>query len=147
MATKNLARSAVEGGRKGRDMERWQTRAERQAVRIQLCGIRSVDDALDAGLLPPRWQDWDSGFTDKLNPTERFLRSRAGRPWNDVYSELCRRYDRRSLKGYHLVSAHIDRSMVGGHGHRWHWPFGASDYGPRVDEHGILRYTQKRRWW
>lgn len=32
----------------------------------------------------------------------RFLQSRKGRPWNQVYSEICKEADDRSFKGYHL---------------------------------------------
>ncbi len=36
-----------------------------------------------------RWQGTTKGFTDLLGPLRRFLRSRVGRPWNRVYSEIC----------------------------------------------------------
>jgi len=32
----------------------------------------------------------------------RFLRSRIGQPWNDVYSEICEKADYRSHSGHHL---------------------------------------------
>lgn len=142
MATRNLARAAVEGGRRGRYMQHYETRVERRAVKAHLQRIQNVDDALDAGTLHGREDDWDSGFTDKLNPTERFLASNAGRPWDDVYSELCRRFDRRSLKGWHLLR-HVDRMV---HGHRERWPRAWFVYGARVDELGVLRYVHRNKW-
>ena len=30
----------------------------------------------------------------RLGPLRRFLRSKVGQPWNDVYSEMCQRLDR-----------------------------------------------------
>ena len=46
-------------------------------------------------------------FSDNLNPLQRFLLSRVGKPWNEVYSELSRRFDKRTLTGYHLFS-HVE---------------------------------------
>lgn len=41
-------------------------------------------------------------FGDYLTPLRRCLRSNVGRPWNDVYSELCA-----SLRGSHMNSDHL----------------------------------------
>jgi hypothetical protein len=41
-------------------------------------------------------------FTDVLGPLERFLRRSVGRPWNDVYSEMCASLDRRKATGQHI---------------------------------------------
>lgn len=133
MATRDLARSAVEGGRRGRDMEYWDSRSNRQRARITLASVRTLEDAWHAE--PEEFTSgcWGSEFTDQLNPTRRFLEARAGRPWNAVWSELCRRYDRRTLKGWHLLR-HVKLQLIEGR------------YGARVDEHGILRYRQRRPW-
>lgn len=48
---------------------------------------------------------------DNLTPLKRFLFSRVGQPWNDVYSELCRRFDKRTLTGYHLFE-HLESLVV-----------------------------------
>lgn len=41
-------------------------------------------------------------FSDFLNPLEGFLRKNVGRPWDKVYSELCRHLDRRKTTGRHV---------------------------------------------
>lgn len=41
-------------------------------------------------------------LTDFLNPLEGFLKSNVGRPWDDVYSELCQHLDRRKTTGLHV---------------------------------------------
>lgn len=41
-------------------------------------------------------------FTDKLNPLRKYLRKQAGRPWDDVYSELREHLDFRSVSGLHI---------------------------------------------
>lgn len=141
MATKNLSRTVVEGGRRGRYGERYVDRRVKRAVKAQLA--RGEEDPIEP---VATWVT--SEFSDRLAPVERFLQSNKGRPWNKVYSELCKKFDRRTLKGYHLLSAHVDRHMVDGHGlgaeraayRRLH------SYGAWVDRNGILRYTQRRRW-
>jgi hypothetical protein len=54
-------------------------------------------------------------FTDLLGPLGRFLRSSLGRPWNDVYSELCAGLDKRKATGLHIFQ-HVEQ-MVERHCH------------------------------
>jgi hypothetical protein len=42
-------------------------------------------------------------LTDHLEPLKRYLHSKVGQPWNDVYSDLCQRFDRRNIAGRHLL--------------------------------------------
>src|ERR1700675_611187 len=39
---------------------------------------------------------------DRLNPLKRYLKSNCGRPWADVYAEICAFADKRTVRGYHL---------------------------------------------
>src|SRR5271157_1724025 len=39
---------------------------------------------------------------DRLNPLKRFLKANCGRPWADVYAEICESADSRTIRGYHL---------------------------------------------
>lgn len=144
MATRNLARSAVEGGRHRVDWK-MNTRSERQQFR----GYCDPSNDWDAAPIPRRERDTWESFTDKLKPIERFLRANAGRPWNNVYSELCKRFDRRTLRGQHILEGHITRHMVSlpSNNAGIRYPY-SSRWGAWVDAHGILRYTQwskKRR--
>lgn len=41
-------------------------------------------------------------FGDNLEPLERFLRSKVGLPWSEVYSELNRQLDRSTVSGEHV---------------------------------------------
>lgn len=47
---------------------------------------------------------WYGGkeLSDVLNPLYGYLRKQIGRPWDDVYSELCQNLDRRSVSGNHV---------------------------------------------
>ena len=46
-------------------------------------------------------------FCDRLSPLYRYLEKNCGRPWNDVFSEMCQHIDLRTIRGYHLWT-HID---------------------------------------
>ena len=50
-------------------------------------------------------------LTDLLGPLERFLQSRMGQPWNDVYSEMCDGLDKRKTTGQHIFN-HMERMVA-----------------------------------
>jgi hypothetical protein len=55
-----------------------------------------------------RQEAWTfKSFNENLAPLARFLRSRCGRPWNDVYAEICATLDTGSTVKMH-VREHID---------------------------------------
>jgi len=57
-----------------------------------------------------QYGDKSKWFTDVLGPLEGFLRSRLGRPWDKVYSELRQGLDVRKVTGRHIFD-HLE-SMV-----------------------------------
>jgi hypothetical protein len=134
VSRKNLSRTVIEGGRyfhnhyerdASHRIERATTRAWLDRVAID------VDEADHTA--PPKRPPVRKLFYDKLSPATRWLESQVGRPWNKVYSELCAKFDRRSLAGMHVVDAH----MVG---EVWRGDLAAQrrrDF--IVDRHGILR--------
>lgn len=145
MATKNLARTATEGGRRNDwKLRREETVKERQKVRAY---ERLAAAGMDADAKPMPRRVPDKGLlTDKLKPLEKYLQANAGRPWDKVYSELCKKFDRRSLQGNHILTDHIDRHMVDGHKHGdFYSRYRIRSYGAFVDKHGILRYRQRNR--
>jgi hypothetical protein len=131
MATRNLARTVVEGGQAGycKTFRRLENRAER---RLRFDEEGNVI-AGRAGLPQSKC------FADRLAPLERWLGAHVGRGWNNVYREFCERFDRRTLKGWHL-DEHL-RDMV----HSRHGCFAGSYF---VDARGILRRRPDgpRRW-
>lgn len=85
---------------------------------------------------------------DNLNPLHRWLDSKIGTSWNEAFSEFCKKVDRRSLQGDHILS-HLYQ-MVKGSGGREYVVYYNEDYNPPcyayhgyysmfVDEAGILR--------
>ena len=98
MAVRRLARAVIEGGRSG-----WSKDARRRLARWhrrQVLDHEGEPARRKAAPIKPR------EFADRLSVLRRWLESRTGRRWDEVYSEFCRANDRRSLKGCHL-HAHL----------------------------------------
>jgi hypothetical protein len=78
----------------------------------RLKGVRKILDRLtevaaDDGLLSPyllKTRDKTKSLSDHLGPLRRLLRSKLNQPWNEVYSDLCRRLDATTLTGQHVRS-------------------------------------------
>lgn len=52
-----------------------------------------------------------ANFGDRIGPLRRFLRSRVGRKWDDVYKEVCEMADSRGIRGHHLRE-HLSYEVV-----------------------------------
>jgi hypothetical protein len=129
MATKNLARTVVEGGRDtySKLYRRLRNRSERR-LRFDLEGDPMHGQQRLGG---------SRGFADRLMPLERWLGSNVGRGWSNVYHEFCERFDKRTMKGWH-VRDHL-LGMLGGGRFSWGGPF-------LVDDRGVLRRLPRARW-
>jgi hypothetical protein len=147
LSTKNLARTAIEGGRDSRN--KWDRRqsnsALRAAERQYEAALRDPDARWSA--VPPAREKVYPWFNDRLGPVYRWLDRRCGRPWAEVRSEILRRFDTRTLAGRHIVFDHMLRDVLE-HGEpaRYVW----QRY--QVDEDGVLRRvpfarrTRPRTW-
>ncbi len=134
MATKNLARTVIEGGRYGwsQDDARLETRRERHRSKMLLHGTGDLD-----GSAFPRRGSFPVLQRDKLGPVTRWLLSNSGRPWRKVYAELVAKFDTRTIAGGHLVFNHMLSDIAAE---------GAADADRRrfvIDRHGILRRNKK----
>ena len=134
MATKRLSRTAIEGGRSGYNKhERRQSYSdERARVRDELRKLLVDADLADDWGQPKR-QKVGKSFADKLGPPKRWLRKQAGRPWDEVYSDLKRSFDPRTTAGRHLVYDHMLYWVDRGVDLRFHHPE------LTIDNDGILR--------
>ncbi|WP_414576821.1 hypothetical protein [Anabaena sp. CCY 9402-a] len=68
-----------------------------------------TEEASQDGLLNPyliKATNRTKYLSDHLGPLRRFLRSQVGQPWNDVYSELCKKLDPNTMTGQHVL-AHV----------------------------------------
>lgn len=143
MAKRNIARSAIEGGR--RSYCRWEekqfTVSERRQASARLKRIICDRDYADELVIEERGQPYDLEFSDKLNPVFNWLCSRVGKPWNKTFSIICETFDRRSLAGRHIIE-HIEGWVNMNHeGPYWTTSYGYSypNWDFNIDEFGILR--------
>ena len=140
MATKYIARTVIEGGRHriSKAERRHSNRVARRRSRRFAQHMR--DESWEYEFLTaPRRRPVSKIFHDKLAPAFRWLQSHLGEPWDDVYAEIKRRFDVRTIAGQHIVYDHLldwvetaecpDRC-----GHRFH-----------VDKDGLLRRGRMRR--
>lgn len=108
MATKNLARTLIEGGqsRSAKSDRRRFNRRERHRARLW---CRDVD-RFEAEAAP--WRE-PAPFepNDRGAPLYRWLLARVGQPWSAVYSALHALTDSRTLEGWHLIYAHAKQSV------------------------------------
>ncbi len=152
MSTKNLARTVIEGGRTGES--KWTRRSSAQDWRAEnrrFCRALTNDpDRWDCATAPVRHIEWvDFIHADRTNPCERFLIARAGRPWDAVRSEICRRFDRRKLAGKHVTDDHLLDRVERNYRHLAAVAYNARRHEqPKfwVDAHGILRHNPKARY-
>jgi hypothetical protein len=142
MAKRNLARTAIEGGRhrQCRSHERSQTRAERHQTRIELHKL--LDDRASADDLVLEERDGAGrSFADKLGPVYRWLEKQVGRPWTSVYSEIRGTFDFRTTAGRHIVDhlsdwVNVDRQKAAPFWRRFDFD---------IDERGMLVLGHWRR--
>lgn len=108
MAKRNIARTAIEGGRRKscRFHEQEEDSKERTAYKAY-CRVATYDEDVEeprsiasAGHYTGRqYRD----FADKLGPLRRWLEAQVGRPWDKVRSEIIARFDAKSLAGRHAL--------------------------------------------
>src|SRR5271155_2520114 len=70
---------------------------------------------------------------DRLSPLRAFLEKQVGRPWADVYHEICEHADARTIRGFHLrqhVWIEVERNK---------WGYG----GLFIDDDGTLQRAKE----
>lgn len=84
--------------------------------------------------------------SDRLEPVIRFLRSKLGKKWDDVWSEICEtnKYGRGDVRKQHLRK-HIWKDLVDTTGHHEMMTQGRGS-GFYVDEGGLLRERPRRKY-
>jgi hypothetical protein len=115
MATKNLARTVIEGGRTGyyKSSVETLTSEERAATKEFLRTVRNDPERADEIVNPVR-KPVSVSFADKLRPMYRFMDSKLGQNWSKVRSELFRRFDTRTTPGRHVLFDHLLRDVTEG---------------------------------
>jgi hypothetical protein len=141
MATKNLARTVIEGGRRRWNQfeRRYSNRRARKRARQYAHSLRFDPDQGEGSAAPLRKPVHKSHY-DRLAAAERWLASFVGRPWDDARAEMARRFDTRTIAGQHVVFDHLLTSVRGS----GRPTFGYPDFA--VDDSGILRALPRRHY-
>ena len=106
--------------------------------------------------MKPKSRKWDERkqFNEYLKPLVRFLKKNCGRPWDEVYSEICENMDRRGIVQDHIFQHLFDYVELNpifkdGKPHRTGYgglyPLYKSDWTFYVDEDGALREPEDKR--
>lgn len=143
MATKNLARTVIEGGRSrwNKYERRYSNRRARRKVREYARNLRYDFDEGEATTAPVRQPVYRSHY-DRLAAAERWLASFVGKPWNDARAEMAKRFDTRTIAGQHIVFDHLLSSVKGSGRDE---SFGRKDF--EIDDDGILQRLPRRRYY
>jgi hypothetical protein len=154
MSTKNLARTIIEGGRwsGSKWLRNQQNRHNRRRFRNWLDSSIEFDD--DPGEWLPRHAGdrkhrediW--GQNDKIHPIYRWVDSQVGRYWDDVYSDLCRRFDRRNLAQRHVIVDHVIGNVHGaGYRERPGLRYVSDEWFAKYDYDWLLFYRSFFHWY
>jgi hypothetical protein len=113
MSKKNLARTAIEGGRA--NSNKWDRRnshtQERRSAR-DFCNKAKIDPEITNEESVESKDKVYKEFTDKLSPMYRWLKSKVGEPWDEVRSEVFKKFDSRTTAGRHILFDHLLSSVV-----------------------------------
>lgn len=109
MAVRNLARTVIEVGRSTASKSglKQLRRLDRRDAR-NYCRSALLEDLEELNSAPLRSRrDYSFGQEDKLGPAKRWLDSKVGQPWDDIYSELTEKFRGGGIALSHVVDDHI----------------------------------------
>lgn len=98
---------------------------------------RMGDDLPYRESMSKKWDDWDGRTAYRGAPLRRFIESQIGRPWDNVWSEICQHNDHRNTNG-RLVRESVDWSVMGVGFRR--------DYSIVEGEDGKVFYVSRHGW-
>jgi|SRR6185436_2761422 len=113
MSKKRLSRTIIEGGRD--NYNKWERRNSHNPVRASerdFCKrIITDEERADDDIFILQKYTVIKEFNDKLGPMYRWLHSQIGRSWNDVRSEISKKFDSRTTASRHILNDHLLSSV------------------------------------
>ena len=153
MSTKDLSKTIIEGGRANSNKyERRHSHAEQRGHEKEyLQNIKNDPESADDFSIKEKRKVYKQ-FSDKLSATYRWMDSKVGQKWDDVYSEIMVKFDTRTTAGRHVVHDHLLSNVTDTRSGRDRYGYIAANkesYSTRspyyfVDVDGILRKNDKR---
>ncbi len=110
MATKNLAKTVIEPGRTSRSKYARQClrRRDRREAKHFCYNALTLLDFEELGATPRRGRKgYSFDQDDKIGPAMKWLFSKIGQPWDDVFSELSTKFRQRGIALSHVVDEHM----------------------------------------
>jgi len=106
--------------------------------------------------MKPKTGGWDDrkSLNEYLNPLVRYLAKNCGRPWDKVYSEICKNMDRRGIVQDHIFQHlfdYVERNPVFKNGKPHSTGYGGlnrlykSGWSFYVDKNGTLKEPKEKR--
>lgn len=146
MSKKNLARTAIEGGRRG--FNTWERRESNQLERVRtrtMMRAAARDPEIAESKPAPKRRPVHPEFNDKLNPVYRWIAAQHGRHWDDVRAEVHAKFDARTTAGRHIMYDHVLTHVnYAWHDNDWRGRSSYVEYSV-VGIDGILRHVPGRR--
>ena len=145
MSTKKLARTILEAGSSGESKyeRHLSTRKERSQTREYLSKVTRDPEVTERIVTPKRGPNWKSP-DDNLGAVKRFVDSWVDRKWDKCLSEMMKKFNPKSLAGYHIIYDHILRDIYPNEAALNARPYWRARYGEYyVDGQGILRKIDK----
>ena len=125
----------------------------RKSRRIERDG--SYDDLPSYSSMKPKVKNWwgRKELNEYLNPLIRYLKKNCDRPWNKVYSDICKNMDHRGAVQGHIFQHLFDYVELhpvfkNGKPHRVKWgliPLYKTGYTFYVDKNGFLKEPKEKR--
>lgn len=109
MATKDLARTIIEGGQckpHAKAPRRDAKRSERMKIRAYLRNC-ARDRGWDEGHARPEREWVMACYADRTAALRRWMEQYVGRSWDEAYAAAVRTHDRRTTRGRHLIEGHF----------------------------------------
>ena len=153
MSTKDLSRTIIEGGRTNYNKyERHHSHVEYRGYEKEyIQNIKNDPESVDDFSIKEKRKVYKN-FDDKLSAIYRWLTSKVGQKWSDVYSDIVNKFDTRTTAGRHIVHDHLLSSITDTRSGRDRYGYIAANietYFARsvhyfIDTDGILRKNNAR---
>jgi len=130
----------------------WKNKKTARRLNADECAqaLRGAED-YDSGPARASSARYEKELNENLAPLRRYLARQVGRPWDKVYSEICKTIDTRSAIGLHVlqhvedfiaVKTKIENGVVY-QWSRWPWSCPRDLYVHPVS--GLIRRVQRRK--
>tara|TARA_B100000131_G_scaffold310511_1_gene342292 strand:- start:4407 stop:5090 length:684 start_codon:yes stop_codon:yes gene_type:complete len=148
---KDMDKVLVTTPRSGSSMKNGEIKQNRRKMREG-----RYDELSTYSSMKPKSRKWDDRkmLNEYLNPLIRYLQKNCGRPWDKVYSDICKNMDKRGTVQAHIFQHlfdYVERYPVFRDGEVYShssvglWPLYKTGYTFYVDRNGTLKEPNKRR--